>query len=63
MELKPFGIKATTVLPGDTKTSFTANRRTNLAGDEVYKDRIERSIARMEGRAVRKDGYRGPRDL
>lgn len=48
MELKPFGIKATTVLPGDTKTSFTANRRTNLAGDEVYKDRIERSIARME---------------
>lgn len=47
MELKPFGIKVTTVLPGDTKTSFTANRVTN-EGDAIYKDRVEKSIAKME---------------
>lgn len=49
MELKPFGIKVTTVLPGDTKTNFTKNRYQPLVSqDEYYKDRIIRSIKRME---------------
>ena len=48
MELKPFGIKATTVLPGDTKSSFSKNRKKTEVVDELYKDRIERSISRME---------------
>lgn len=49
MELKPFGIKVTCVLPGDTKTNFTKNRYQPLvASDEYYQDRILRSIKRME---------------
>lgn len=48
MELKPFGIKATTVLPGDTKTAFSNNRKKTEVIDDIYKDRIQRSIERME---------------
>lgn len=48
MELRPFGITATTVLPGDTKSNFVINRKKTDVIDEVYKDRIIRSIARME---------------
>lgn len=49
MELKPFNIDACTVLPGDTKTDFTANRKPPVViEDELYKDRIKRSITRME---------------
>lgn len=49
MELRPFGIKVTSVLPGDTKTNFTKNRYQPLvAQDELYQDRIIRSIHKME---------------
>lgn len=48
MELRPFGIKVTTVLPGDTKTSFTSNRKKTEVVDEYYQDRIQKSVARME---------------
>lgn len=48
MELRPFGIKATTVLPGDTKSAFSSNRKKTEVVDEVYGDRIKRSIERME---------------
>ena len=48
MELKPFGIKATTILPGDTKTSFTANRYKNAVRDEFYNDRVIKSVVKME---------------
>ncbi|MCK9536680.1 MAG: SDR family NAD(P)-dependent oxidoreductase [Bacilli bacterium] len=48
MELKPFGIKAITVLPGDTKTSFTANRYKNVVQDEIYKERVKKSVLKME---------------
>lgn len=49
MELHPFKIKVTTVLPGDTKTNFTKNRTApQIAQDEYYHDRILRSIKRME---------------
>lgn len=48
MELRPFGIKTTTILPGDTKSSFTKNRIKQTDKNNIYKDRVEKSIARME---------------
>ncbi|MBN2540768.1 MAG: SDR family oxidoreductase [Bacilli bacterium] len=49
IELKPFGIGVSAVLPGDTKTGFTANRyQPQVVEDDLYKDRIKRSIQKME---------------
>lgn len=48
MEVKPFGIKVACVLPGDTKTGFTAAREKNPADDQSYGNRINKSIATME---------------
>lgn len=49
IELKPFGIGVATVLPGDTKTGFTANRyQPQVMENDAYKDRIKRSIEKME---------------
>ncbi|XMB72809.1 SDR family NAD(P)-dependent oxidoreductase [Mycoplasmatota bacterium WC30] len=49
MELKPFGIDVCSVLPGDTKTGFTDNRdQPNVIEDGLYKDRIKKSINKME---------------
>lgn len=48
MELRPFGIKVITVMPGDTKTSFTNNRKKTEVVNDLYKDRIQKSVARME---------------
>lgn len=49
LEIKNFNIGVTAVLPGDTKTSFTKSRVKNeVMIDENYKDRIQKSIARME---------------
>jgi short-subunit dehydrogenase len=48
-ELKPFKIRLATILPGDTKTGFTAARKKDfLAEDEYYKNRIKKSIEQME---------------
>jgi len=48
-ELKPFGIKVSCVLPGDTKTDFTKNRvQPNVVENDVYQKRIRNSIERME---------------
>ena len=35
-ELHPFDISVTSILPGDVKTGFTAARRKNFTGKEVY---------------------------
>ncbi len=49
MELKPFKIDVSCVLPGDTKTGFTKNReQPHVLEDNLYHDRIKRSIKRME---------------
>ncbi|HBP26127.1 MAG TPA: hypothetical protein DD618_04170 [Acholeplasmatales bacterium] len=48
MELKPFGIKVTMVMPGDTKTGFTKNREKTNKLDNPYQDRYLRSISKME---------------
>jgi NAD(P)-dependent dehydrogenase (short-subunit alcohol dehydrogenase family) len=48
-EVKPFGITVTNVLPGDTKTSFTAARQKSYSdNDAVYGERIKKSIQVME---------------
>ena len=48
MECKSFGISATTVLPGDTKTEFTKNRiLPKVEEDQYYQNRIKRSIEKM----------------
>lgn len=49
-EIKPFGIKACLVEPGDTKTGFTGSRviAVKASEDSAYKERFDRSLARME---------------
>ena len=47
-ELKPFGIAVTAIMPGDTKTGFTSARKKNLNGNELYSERIARSVSKME---------------
>jgi short-subunit dehydrogenase len=48
-ELKPFHIKVSVVLPGDTKTEFTKNRKnTAVEVDKIYGSRIASSIQKME---------------
>lgn len=47
-ELLPFGIKVNTVMPGDSKTGFTAMREKSCEGSELYGGRIARSVSAME---------------
>jgi len=48
IELKPFNIQVTTVLPGDIKTDFTKNRQMpNVLEDDVYFERIKNSLNKM----------------
>lgn len=51
IELKPFGIQCATVLPGDTKTGFTAARKFSIASqneNSPYYQRMKKSVGRME---------------
>lgn len=48
LEVKPFNIKITTIMPGDIKTDFTANREKNEDELEAYRARMEKSVAVME---------------
>ncbi len=47
-EVRPFGISVCAVLPGDVHTGFTAARKKQPLGDDVYEGRISRSVAGME---------------
>lgn len=47
-EIRPFGITACAVMPGDISSGFTAARKKCEDGDDVYKGRITRSVAVME---------------
>lgn len=47
-EVRPFGIQVCAVMPGDIRTGFTAARKKNQAGDEIYGGRISRSVTGME---------------
>ncbi len=46
-EVKPFNIKVSSIMPGDTKTSFTTNRNKNQKGANVYKS-LNNSVTAME---------------
>lgn len=48
IEVRPFGVRSILVLPGDTKTSFTENRKKGVLEDEVYGKRIRKSLEKME---------------
>ena len=49
LEVKPYGIQCCSVLPGDTKTGFTAARKyVEHAEDGPYAHVMKRSIAKME---------------
>lgn len=51
LEVKPFGIQCCTVLPGDTKTEFTAARKYTEASqlsDSAYSTRMKQSVDKME---------------
>lgn len=47
-EVKPFGITATAIMPGDIRSGFTAARAKCAIGDEVYSGRISNSVKKME---------------
>ena len=47
-ELRPFGVTLAAVLPGDTRTGFTAARSKIDDPAGLYGGRIERSVSRME---------------
>lgn len=48
LEMKPLGVRVATVLPGDTKTGFTASRQLNAVISEKYEKRFRDSVQRME---------------
>jgi len=48
LEVKPFGIKCSCVLPGDASTGFTAARKRIETKDSPYAEVLERSVGKME---------------
>ena len=46
-ELRPLGIKVTSILPGDTKTGFTSSREKSIDNGR-YGDHISKSVSKME---------------
>ena len=51
MEVKPYGIQCCTILPGDTKTEFTAARKyieASQSPDSVYYKKMKASVGKME---------------
>lgn len=51
LELKPFGIQCCSILPGDTKTDFTASRKYTVASqlsDSAYSAKMKKSVGKME---------------
>lgn len=47
-EVKSQGIKVCCIRPGDTKTGFTANRVKTEVENDIYGDRIIKSVKKME---------------
>lgn len=47
-EVSPYGIKVSTILPGDIKTNFTTNRNKNKDELDVYNKRVLKSLSVME---------------
>ncbi|MDO4778707.1 MAG: SDR family NAD(P)-dependent oxidoreductase [Tissierellia bacterium] len=47
-EIKISGARALALMPGDLSTNFTASRLKNLYEPDFYRDRVERSVSKME---------------
>ncbi len=47
-ELKPFNISVTALQPGDICTEFTQARKKSFEGDDIYNNRISKSVSAME---------------
>ncbi len=47
-EVRPYGVTAAAVQPGDIHTGFTSARKKSLEGDDEYGGRIAKSVATME---------------
>ena len=47
MEMKPYGVRAAILEPGDTKTGFTAARKTCAQEDSPYRETLLKSIEKM----------------
>jgi len=47
-EVKGQGVSICAVMPGDVKTGFTSAREKCELGEEVYKNRVKRSVSLME---------------
>jgi short-subunit dehydrogenase len=45
IELSPFNIKATNILPGDIKTSFNKNRKVSQAFSDIYRENYDNAMA------------------
>ncbi len=48
IELKPFNIQVSAIMPGDIKTGFTKARIKENQGNKEYLGRIEKSVLKME---------------
>ena len=48
LESEPYGIKACIVEPGDTKTEFTANRKTYIREGSDYEAAVKKAVGKME---------------
>ena len=49
MEIRPFGLSACIIEPGDTKTGFTDSRKTYYKEGSPYNEAIEKAVGQMEG--------------
>ena len=47
MEMKPYGVKACILEPGDTRTGFTSARTSYIAEDSPYKEICRASVEKM----------------
>ena len=47
-EVGDFNIQVSAVMPGDTKTNFTAEREKDWGGENIYSGTVRRSIEKME---------------
>ena len=48
IEIAPFHIQVSILMPGDIRTGFTKNRKKNNVDSPCYEKRVERSVAVME---------------
>ena len=60
MEMKQYGVRASIIEPGDTKTGFTAAREMQTRDRSAYGNTLEKSVAKM---AADEQGGRSPESV